>query len=727
VRSSKSTPRESNSTSRIVAASIVAGATIVACSTASQPVDAIPRRSCSITVWHHAASAEAQVEVVSSWTNYARPGTILPAQRSDGWRVTSFDLPAGEHTYAIVEDGLWLTDENVGTTAFHDGQEVTWVDVPDCSRAAIRVDSVTGSNDGHAKITATFLAANTVRRVNAKDVAITNQRGELLPFDGMDVDASKGTIAIGVSGLSAGKHDLFVHATDVDGKEAEPARATLWIEPKPWDWRDSMIYQVMVDRYRDGKGPLAQPTDAGGWAGGNVDGVRLAIESGELSKMGFNTIWLSPLYQNPQGSFPGNDGHAYSGYHGYWPTNSRALDPRVATESSLDALVASAHAHQIRVIFDVVPHHVHQDHAYVKAHEDGAWFTDWGGKCVCGSATCTWQAHAQDCWFAPYLPSFEWHRDDVADQTTSDVTWWLDRFDADGLRLDAVPMMPRAATRRIAADVRARFDQGGHKTFLLGENFTGAGGYETLRYQLGPFGLDGEFHFPLMWALRGAIAWGSSSLSDVDAAMHEGEADWRGSGAVMGLMIGNHDVTRFSSESAGDASGDGWVPAPQSASALVYQKQRLALGMIYTMPGAPVVYYGDELGLAGRADPDSRRVMPAESALTDDMRATRDFVSKLGTLRACSDALRRGGYRTLLAAGEQLVFARETDDGQRALVVVFRNGATGLDLPLPQIPAGSWVDALTGDTSTIDPLHTTIPPKAWSMKVLLPAGDKCLP
>ena len=63
----------------------------------------------------------------------------------------------------------------------------------------------------------------------------------------------------------------------------------------------------------------------------------------------------------------------------------------------------------------------------------------------------------EDCWFTSYLPDFDWQNDAVADQVTSDVAWWIDRFDGDGLRIDAVPMMPRAATRRIAHAVRARF------------------------------------------------------------------------------------------------------------------------------------------------------------------------------------------------------------------------------------------------------------------------------
>jgi hypothetical protein len=57
---------------------------------------------------------------------------------------------------------------------------------------------------------------------------------------------------------------------------------------------------------------------------------------------------------------------------------------------------------------------------------------------------------------------------------------------------------------------------------------------------------------------------------------------------------------------------------------------------------------------------------------------------------------------------------------------VFRNGAAPIDAPFPQIAAGSWIDALTGDVSTIDPSQAHLDPKAWSMRVLLPAGDKCL-
>ncbi len=83
-------------------------------------------------------------------------------------------------------------------------------------------------------------------------------------------------------------------------------------------------------------------------------------------------------------------------------------------------------------------------------------------------------------------------------------------------------MMPRAATRRIVAAIRGKYDHPAHATFVLGENFVGAEDYDLLRYYLGPSGLDSEFHFPLMWALRGAIADRNQPMSAIDVAVNQG-------------------------------------------------------------------------------------------------------------------------------------------------------------------------------------------------------------
>jgi glycosidase len=707
------------------ACSVVVALLVVACRSSTTTTEGRPQRECAVTVWHRALSDAARVEIVADWDGWARPGRVLEPLRGDGWRVTSFQPPPGEHTYAIVEDGAWLTDRNVSTTAFHDGVEVTWVRVPDCATPVLEVTAARGSSGGAATVKGMFLTSRAGDPVDPASVTVTTPGGSAITPSAVDVDPVTGAIEVTLDGLAPGKHALLLHARDARGREADPVRATTWIEPEPFDWRDAIVYQVMVDRFRDGRGALAQPELASGRAGGNVDGVRAAVESGQLAALGVNTLWLSPLYANPEGTFPGTDGHAYSSYHGYWPIASRALDPHVATEASLDALIAAAHARGMRVLFDVVPNHVHQEHPYVTAHAKDGWFDAPDGRCVCGQ-TCDWATHIEECWFAPYLPDLNWRNPAVATQITDDVAWWMERFDGDGLRIDAVPMMPRAASRRIAQAVRARFDHPGNRTFLLGENFTGPYGFELLQYELGPGGLDSEFHFPLMWSLRAAIAEGVAPLSAIDATWHRGEVSWAGSGAVMSTMIGNHDVARFASDSAGDVGGDPWTPAAVPAVvSTVYARQIMALGAVLTLPGAPVVYYGDELAMVGHADPDSRRVMPAEASLTPAQRTTRDAIQALGRARACAPALRRGTYRTLFTDAEHLVFARELPGADTAVVVLTRSDTEPLTVALPGVPAGDYVDAIQGRTTSLRPELTHLPAGPMTLQLLLPKGSAC--
>lgn len=562
-----------------------------ACSSSSSAASGPPARSCELTIWTHPASETSSVEVVTSWENWTRPGRLLAADRSDGWRVTSYNPPPGESEYAIVQDGVWTTDPNIGTTAFKDGTpagtaktEVTWVDVPDCTVPAVRIDSANGSSDGTASAHATFLAASSNAALDSKTLRVTDETGNAIASQVVS-DPSKGTIALNFQGLVKGKHRLTLNASDVTGKIAETATLTVWIEAAPFDWRDAMIYQILVDRYRGPSGPLADPATPASRAGGTIAGITNSLDA--IAALGFNTVWLSPLYANPDGTFAGTDGRQYSSYHGYWPTDPRAIESLLGNEADVDALMAAAHARSMRVLVDVVPNHVHQDNPYAKAHLNDGWFNNPNGKCICGT-TCDWATHIQDCWFAPYLPDLDWRNPEVADDVSADVAWWVDRFGADGIRIDAVPMMPRAANRRIADKIRTKYDYPGNETFLLGENYVDQSGYDLLRYDLGPFGLSSEFHFPLMWALRDVVAQETSPMTEVQAAIETGEQSWEGSGAIMSLMIGNHDVSRFSSVSDGQDQGDTWTAAPQSTALLVYEKQLLALSVTYKIGRAHV-------------------------------------------------------------------------------------------------------------------------------------------
>jgi glycosidase len=656
----------------------------------------MPMRQCGLRIWHKPASPEAFVQVIGDWDGWKEPGREMD-RAPDGQRVVDIDVPPGEHAYAIVEDGTWLTDRNEALTGMHGDRDVTIATAPDCDRPALRVDGVETSGkcpagsrpacggtsgDGKAIVRATFLAARSGKAIDA----ITAHDRDGATLNVKTIDPASGTIELEASDLSRGKYTYTLEARDTAGVDAEDARATVWMGfDTSWDPRDALVYQVVIDRYRDASGPLATPSSPSARAGGTLAGVRRSLD--EIGALGATAIWLSPLYANPKGEFSGNDGRSYSSYHGYWPIASRTIEERFASEAELDDFVRDVHSRGMRVLFDVVPNHVHEQHPWVKEH--ASWFNH---DCTCGQSSCDWGAHIKTCSFAPYLPDLDWSNTETALAETNDVLWWFDRWDADGIRIDAVPMMPRAATRRIAGAVRKRYAHPGNALYVLGENFTGPGGFQSLRYDLGPYGLDGSFHFPLMWTLREAIARETQPLSAVDETFRTGEEAFQGSEAVMGLMIGNHDVSRFASVSAGNDEGDTWSGPPQPIDPIVYAKQRLALATVLTLPGAPVIYYGDEVGLAGRSDPDCRRVMPADDALIEAQLQTRELARTLGRARAKSRALRRGTLRTLVADDERFVFARELE-GETAIVSLVRRPSRPLDVPLP---AGTFVDVVSG-------------------------------
>ena len=89
----------------------------VACSSDPPAPVTVPTRTFGLVVWHKPSSPEAHVEVVGDWNAWKRPGLKLEPRPhgvagDEGWRVAAIDVPPGEHVYAIVEDGVWLTDAN---------------------------------------------------------------------------------------------------------------------------------------------------------------------------------------------------------------------------------------------------------------------------------------------------------------------------------------------------------------------------------------------------------------------------------------------------------------------------------------------------------------------------------------------------------------------------------------------------------------------------------------
>ncbi|MFM7178506.1 MAG: alpha-amylase family glycosyl hydrolase, partial [Bacteroidota bacterium] len=141
------------------------------------------------------------------------------------------------------------------------------------------------------------------------------------------------------------------------------------------------MYFVFVDRFANGDTTNDQRVDhpevhpkANYW-GGDLQGVMNKLQEGYFDRLGINSLWLSPIVQNPLGPYREwpKPNRMYSGYHGYWPISSSRVDRRFGDEALLRKLIDTAHAHGINVLLDYVANHVHQEHPLLKEHPD--WIT----------------------------------------------------------------------------------------------------------------------------------------------------------------------------------------------------------------------------------------------------------------------------------------------------------------------------------------------------------------
>ncbi len=652
-----------------------------------------PQRDCLARVW--VAPDDGAPRVIGSWNAYALPGIPVEPHES-GWKLARFDLPPGDHGYLLDRGAeITLDPEQPLTTFDQDEREVSLLSIGDCNQPSLQLSSLTVA-DGRATANLQFLANRDADELVSVSAITTD--GEV--WDST-FDPARGAVTLD-GAMSSPRQTFVVTAEDANGNAAAK-RVAVWNEER--DPRDEVIYQVMIDRFADSDGePLAPPIHAGARAGGTLDGVRSRLP--EIEQLGATALWLSPIYQGPEEERAGNDGRSYTGYHGYWPIDTRSVDTRIGGDAAMDDLVDAAHDQAMLMIADVVPNHVYETHPRFAEHPD--WFHAAG--CVCGTESCPWSAHIEECWFTPYLPDFRLENPEALNATVDDVSWLVERFQLDGVRVDAVPMMRRAVTRRLAHRLRNELAPEG-RPLLVGEIFTGAGigELDQLRPFLGAAGLESVFDFPLMWAMHDAIATGRGGFDAVDALLDAEEELFEGSGAVLGRILDNHDTPRFVSIANGDGQGDPWnAPAAQPTHAEPYRRLQVALALIFTLPGMPVLFQGDEIGLAGANDPDCRRVMPSDDALNPHQREVRATTTHLGQLRQRSTALRRGIRKTLLAERESYVFAR-TEDEQTVLVLL-HTGPEERIVDLTQLSplSAPLVDSRTG--SAIDPSTVRIGP-----------------
>jgi glycosidase len=520
------------------------------------------------------------------------------------------------------------------------------------------------------------------------------------------------------------------------------------LPPGVFDWRDSVIYFVFVDRFANGNPDLDAACRVPGvsgpasdYLGGDWAGVTQKINEGYFGALGVNTLWITVPFANPKvvGAGIGGDTHEYSAYHGYWPKLDNE-DPTVLAQEScfgqsfddLRGLISAAHQKGLKVLFDFAMVHAHSSSAIFTTHPDWFWpnskmingqpSTD----CICGGEFCKWEVDPQRCWFASYLP--HWNFTKGGGNAPSDharawsvanaVAWITQTKDSegkgvDGFRADAIKHVDVAwlndLRAKIGTDVTAT-QSPAQRFYIVGETYDSAN-RDLIKSFIDPATkLDGQFDFPLRGHLVDAMLLRKAPMSDLATFMDSNDYFY-GASAVMSTFVGNHDLPRSIHLAANqplwnDAWSDGkdrnWDNVPDRVVELeAYERLANAFAVLFTNRGAPLVYYGDEIGLPGAGDPDNRRFMPWDG-YTVNQTYLKDRIKKLGDIRSKHPALRRGIRSTINANTDTWTYARITT-GDTVYVAINRSDAPKMATGLPAAALDDLIDeqTVTGPTVTI--------------------------
>ncbi len=451
------------------------------------------------------------------------------------------------------------------------------------------------------------------------------------------------------------------------------------------DWHKASMYFIMVDRFVNGDTTNDEPVQdtsihpKANYQGGDLLGIDQKIEAGYFRDLGVNTIWVSPITQNPKDAWGfWNKGHVqstFSGYHGYWPISNVRIDYRFGNDQVFRNLLDNAHSKDFNVILDYVANHVHIDHPIYQKNKDWAtplYLPD-GTK-----NTEKWDEQRLTTWFDDHLPTLDLRRYEIVDPMVDSALFWLKNYDLDGFRHDATKHIDelywRTLTYRIKKLNRAV------PTYQIGETY---GSPDLINSYISTGMLDAQFDFNLYDAAVSTFAR-SENLLNLKAVLEAGLNTY-GYQHLMGNISGNQDRARFISYASGDVMFEedaklaGWDRLIPDAKPQAFKRLALLHAFNYSVPGIPCIYYGDEIGMPGGNDPDNRRFMHFEDWNKNE-KMLFSQLAELNQIRASEMPLLFGSTSCYVEGS--LLFVRR-DYFEKSILFVFNLSESPAEVILP--------------------------------------------
>lgn len=630
-----------------------------------------------------------KVQLVGDMNAWNPENTNL--ELKDGVWQTTLYLAPGQYSYLVVLDGSKQLDP---------GNKERIDNNMGGSNSLLRVGEKAGKvpeifTDRVSKDTVFLFYQNAVeewfvyiqnQRLGEKYlISSGNTLGIVIPEDARELKRSELRVwAINEYGVS---NDIFVPLEK--GKVIEKASLL-----NRFDKRASRLYFLMIDRFKDAEAENNHPLDTGevlplaNYMGGDIAGVTQKLKEGYFDSLGINTIWLSPITQNPEGAygFWKDPKTKFSGYHGYWPVSSSKVDYRYGTSQELKDLIEEAHKRNINVILDYVANHVHEEHPLYKQHQE--WATEL--YLPDGSLnTERWDDHRLTTWFDTFLPTLNLENPEVYKPMTDSALFWIKEYNLDGFRHDATKHIPeifwRTLTYKLKKDVMFPKNI---TLYQVGETY---GSRELIASYVGSGQMDGQFDFNVYDDAVATFARPDVGFQRLNNSLEE-SFHYYGVHNMMSYISGNQDRARFISYAAGDISFEedskiaGWkrkVGERKPSDETAYDKLIQLIAFNATIPGIPVLYYGDEIGMTGGNDPDNRRMMRFQD-LSEGEKMVKEKTAALMKFRKSSMALMYGDFIPLRV--ENKVYAYLRSYFGQDVVVVFNKEPeeVTLKLDLPQ-------------------------------------------
>ncbi len=513
------------------------------------------------------------------------------------WSVVIDLVPGVEYQYKyVINDTLWITDPNAPNITEDEWRNGIIIPIP---YGAPFVVSSFPPNGKRITSLDTFYfvlkGVDTSINKNSIEVFLNDEKIQY------DFECSSEKISfIPPPNLTEGEHSILIRFVDLNGNRNAGHLTKFFLDRfkaeinTPEFYNSAVIYEVYIRKFFD--------SDGDGF--GDFNGLRAKLDY--LHELGVSAIWLMPFNESTK-------------EHGYNVIDYYSIEQDYGTFEDYLHFLKECKSRGIRVIMDLVINHCDTLHQFfmdairnpISKYSDWFQFTD--------STNSNW------CHFGieKGMPKFNFENADVQNYFIDVIKYWIDPNNdgdftdgVDGIRFDAAKEVPHKFWNRVREEIKSA--EGGRKDFLLlGEIWDGAN-------YLIPFfedEFDMCFDYPFFYALERFIKMGDQKAIEF---ILEQEKQIYPSNFQMVRFLSNHDNDRALSFFDLDT-------------AKLFQ----ALTIIFTLPGMPMIYYGDEIGMTGKIPPENVRHLMNWNKLNEGRNSIYDFLSKLISLRKSNKAFHR--------------------------------------------------------------------------------------